>query len=333
MKPNATNMRYLTIITSVLLTAMSFIAQAQSKSPAYEEYINKYSKAAQEQQSKYGIPASITLAQGLLESGAGKSELTQASNNHFGIKCTSDWQGESVKHDDDKNSECFRKYDKAEQSFEDHSLFLKRQRYQKLFSLSTTDYKGWAHGLKQCGYATDPNYANKLIKLIEDYELYRFDKEDYSVGEEEQIVKQETLKQDEIAQTPEQTTKKSKKSKMKSIDLYKEHKLYKHNGRKYIVAQAGETFASIAYEYNISEKCLRRFNDADKPRELHAGDKVYLYKKRKRAMQNETYYRVKRGDTAWSIAQDKGIQLKSIYKINGIREGEEVTINQQLKLR
>ncbi|MBQ7209412.1 MAG: glucosaminidase domain-containing protein [Paludibacteraceae bacterium] len=324
-------MKKLCLSIAVLVFVVSN-ATAQTKNPVYEEYISKYSKAAQEQQTKYGIPASITLAQGLLESAAGKSELTQKSNNHFGIKCTSDWQGATTSHDDDKTGECFRVYKKAEQSFEDHSLFLKRPRYQKLFTLPSTDYKGWAHGLKQCGYATDPQYANKLIKLIEDYELHRFDVADVSVEEEEKIEKQEALKNDEIGKSEEPKAK-SKKAKMKPIDLYQEHKLYRHNGRKYIIANAGETFAGLAYEYNISERRLRRFNDADDRRELRAGDRVYLYRKRARAMQHEAYYRVKRGDTAWSIAQNKGIRLKTIYKLNGIEEGQEVTINQQLKLR
>lgn len=307
-----------------------------ARSEKYNNYIKQYASVAKDQQQKYGIPASIILAQALLESAAGESELTRNSNNHFGIKCGNDWTGESVRHDDDKRHECFRKYKHAEQSFEDHSLFLKKPRYQKLFTLSQTDYKGWAHGLRQCGYATDQQYANKLIHIIEEYGLNQYDTEDYSVDEEQREIDLIDLKADEIKKTDADADKdkgKKKKSKMKAIDLYQEHKLYKHNGRTYIIAAAGETFEGLAYEYNINEKALRRFNDASDGRELRAGDKVYLYKKRKRAQLSESFYRVKRGETAWSIAQDKGIQLKTIYQLNGIEEGQEVTINQQLQLR
>ena len=144
---------------------------AQSKSAAYEAYIEEYRYIAMEQQRKYGIPASITLAQALLESAAGKSELATKANNHFGIKCTSDWVGKSYRYSDDRANECFRKYGDVADSYEDHSLFLKRKRYESLFALSVKDYKGWAYGLKECGYATDPKYPSKLINLIELYEL------------------------------------------------------------------------------------------------------------------------------------------------------------------
>ena len=158
-----------------LTTALS--AAVHRKVPAYEKYIKQYSDIAVAHQKKYGIPASITLAQGLLESGAGRSELARKSNNHFGIKCHSDWRGGRVYHDDDLRGECFRKYRNAEQSYEDHAKFLtERPRYASLFKLKVTDYKGWAKGLQRCGYATDRAYANRLIKLIEDYDLYRYDR-------------------------------------------------------------------------------------------------------------------------------------------------------------
>lgn len=319
----------------LIALALPLVIQAAGKQSTYEEYIKKYSHIAKQQQKKYGIPASITLAQGLLESAAAQSWLAQQSNNHFGIKCGNDWTGETILHDDEQKHECFRKYKKPEDSFEDHSLFLKRPRYQKLFELAQDDYKAWAHGLKQCGYATDPNYANKLIKLIEDYELYKFDKKDWSESDtkEKKQEEQQQLEDDEIKVDNSAKSKSKKNSNLKSIDLYHEHKLYKHNGRKYIVANSGETFAGLAYEYNITEKALRRYNDATDGRELREGDKVYLFQKRSRAAANEAFYRVKRGDTAWSIAQDKGIKLSTIYKLNGIPKGLEVTINQELKLR
>ena len=161
----------LRFIISLLALTLSFSQlSAQRKNKAYIDYIEKYSSLAVKHQKQYGIPASITLAQGLLESGAGRSELARMSNNHFGIKCHSDWKGKRVYYDDDKKDDCFRKYNKPEDSFEDHARFLKRARYASLFELKVTDYRGWAKGLKRCGYATDKSYANKLIQTIE---LYR----------------------------------------------------------------------------------------------------------------------------------------------------------------
>lgn len=144
---------------------------AQEISEAYLTYIDQYKTIVLQQQAEYGIPAAITMAQALLESSAGQSELATEANNHFGIKCTSDWRWETYSHDDDANGECFRKYYEAEDSFIDHSLFLKRTRYASLFDLDVTDYQGWAHGLRKCGYATDPRYPEKLIRLIETYQL------------------------------------------------------------------------------------------------------------------------------------------------------------------
>lgn len=158
------------------LVCLSAGAESQRKLTSYQKYISKYSDLAIQHQKKYRIPASITLAQGLLESGAGQSDLARRSNNHFGIKCHSDWRGGRVYHDDDLRGECFRKYKRVEDSYDDHSRFLaERSRYERLFKLNIKDYKGWAKGLQKCGYATDRAYANKLIKVIEDYELYRFD--------------------------------------------------------------------------------------------------------------------------------------------------------------
>ena len=161
----------------VFLTMVFFFAvgaQAQRRNSRYVEYINKYSDLAVEQMKLHKIPASITLAQGLLESGAGYSQLARKSNNHFGIKCGGSWRGRSVRHDDDARNECFRAYSNPRDSYEDHSEFLRRgARYAFLFKLDITDYKGWARGLKKAGYATDPSYANRLITIIEDYDLYR----------------------------------------------------------------------------------------------------------------------------------------------------------------
>jgi len=155
-----------------LLILLPISAFSQS---ATESYIQKWKKECVEQMEKYGIPASITMAQGILESASGDSDLAIKANNHFGIKCHKDWTGKKFYKDDDKKNECFRVYDNAEASFEDHSIFLKRDRYASLFLLDVKDYKGWANGLKQCGYATNPKYPQLLISLIEKHKLYELD--------------------------------------------------------------------------------------------------------------------------------------------------------------
>ena len=168
---------YIFVFVALLLPGVSNAQTAQ------EKYISTYADLAVQEMYRSGVPASITLAQGMLESGNGRSELAQKSNNHFGIKCHNNWSGERVYHDDDAKGECFRKYSHPYQSYRDHSDFLRyRDRYKFLFDLKTTDYKGWAYGLKQAGYATDPNYATKLIKIIEDYKLYQYDTKTASFG-------------------------------------------------------------------------------------------------------------------------------------------------------
>ncbi|NYI48612.1 glucosaminidase domain-containing protein [Macellibacteroides fermentans] len=263
---------------------------AQRKNSSYEAYISKYSNLAIEHQKKYKIPASITLSQGLLESGAGQSSLARQSNNHFGIKCHSDWRGGRVYHDDDLRGECFRKYDQVEDSYTDHSKFLAfRPRYAVLFDLDITDYKGWAKGLQQCGYATDKAYANKLIKVIEDYELYRYD-----------------------------THKGSRTSKVTSKEQFPVEKMtiYKTHGLIYVIARAGDSFESIAQNLGFKEKELRKYNEVPEGFPLQAGDLVYLEKKKKKA--DKPYYDhvVQVGESMHSISQQYGIRLKSLYKLN-----------------
>lgn len=161
----------------LVLFLLLFSFQLSAQNMTRNEYIDKYKDEAIYQMKKYKIPASITLAQGILESGDGNSELAKKSNNHFGIKCHSDWEGERVYHDDDKKNECFRKYNKVRDSYDDHSEFLLRPRYASLFEYALTDYKSWAKGLKKAGYATNPYYAKHLIKIIEENELHKLDDE------------------------------------------------------------------------------------------------------------------------------------------------------------
>ncbi len=342
-------------IFSLLLAFVGFVsAFAQTTAERYRMYIEQYAQMAQEQQKEHGVPASITLAQGLLESAAGQSELATKANNHFGIKCGGEWSGASYRHDDETRNECFRKYRHVEESYTDHSLFLKRKRYESLFTLAVTDYKGWAHGLKRCGYATDPNYANKLIKIIETYDLACYSVLDDKKAKENKRTK-DTKKTKHPKVTPVQTvqqdvpvqavttlkerdavptTIQQPKPTMGSVDLVIEHEVLRNNGKRYVIAREGDTFLSIAYEFNMYDSTLRRYNDIRNPRyELQPGDKVYLQKKRKKAPRKYAIYRVRKNDNIWQIAQDMGMQLQTIYDLNGIPTGENVSESQKLCLR
>ena len=258
--------------------------QAQTRNKQYEDYIKQYRDLAVDEMKKYHIPASITLAQGLLESGAGQSTLARKSNNHFGIKCGSDWQGKTVRHNDDARGECFRAYKHPKQSYEDHSKFLAgRPRYASLFKLKITDYKGWARGLKKAGYATDPRYAQRLIDIIELYDLDKYDKKG-------------GLKWMKENPNP--------------------HQPYIANGLLYIVVRAGDTWKSISKEFDISQKKLRKYNDLYKGYELRPGDILYLEKKNRKAQKEHIVHVLRAGESMYLISQKYGIRLKNLYKLN-----------------
>lgn len=276
--------------------------QAQGKQNAhYLAYINKYSGLAVDEMKKYKIPASITLAQGLLESGAGQSALAKNSNNHFGIKCGNGWSGKTVRHHDDARNECFRAYSHPRDSYEDHSLFLIRgARYAFLFKLKITDYKGWARGLKNAGYATDPSYANRLITIIEDYSLYRYDK---------------------------------KGGKAEIFISGPRHQVYLSNNMAYIMARNGDTFKSLAKETGISWRKLMKYNDLYEGYTLANGDIIYLRKKKTKAMKQHTVHIVRDGDSMHGIAQKYGIRLKNLYEMNKKDLDYIPEIGQRLRLR
>ena len=258
--------------------------QAQSRSKQYEEYIHKYRDIAVEEMKRYHIPASITLAQGLLESGAGQGTLARKSNNHFGIKCGGDWRGKSVKHDDDARNECFRVYKNAADSYRDHSIFLAgRSRYAALFKLDITDYKGWAHGLKKAGYATNPRYAYQLIDIIERYDLYKYDRKG-------------GLKWMKENPNP--------------------HQPYLANGLVYILGRRGDTWKSLSKEFDISKRKLRKYNDLYKDYEIQDGDILYLEKKNRKAPKGHIVHVLRQGESMYSVSQKYGIRLKRLYKMN-----------------
>ena len=275
-------MKKLKLLLILIISCLTL--QAQTRNKQYEDYIKKYRELAVEEMKKYHIPASITLAQGLLESGAGQSTLARKSNNHFGIKCGGDWTGKTVSHDDDARGECFRAYKHPKDSYEDHSKFLAgRPRYASLFKLKITDYKGWARGLKKAGYATNPRYADQLIGIIELYELYKYDEKNY-------------LKWIKKNPNPHQT--------------------YIANDLLYIVVRAGDSWKSISKEFDISQKKLRKYNDLYKGYALQVGDILYLEKKNKKVDKEHIVHVLRAGESMYSVSQKYGIRLKNLYKMN-----------------
>lgn len=281
----------------VVLAFFSVNAYGQHRVKIYEDYINRHSSLAVQHMDTYGIPASIKLAQGLLESGAGMSDLARRSNNHFGIKCHRNWTGPRVYAADDLPNDCFRKYTKVDDSYKDHSEFLvSGARYRALFNLSVTDYKGWARGLQKSGYATDRAYANKLIKLIEDYELYRFDDKKYRKG------------------TSRRERQERKEMEVAGVTWI--HQPYITHGLVYVIAVTGDSFASIANEFGFKEKDLLRYNEVQEGFPLSEGDIVYFQKKKPRADKPYFEHVVEVGESMYSISQKYGIQLRNLYRMN-----------------
>ena len=286
-------------LASCSVPKQTVVTPTKSKD-AYSDYISRYSDMAVEQMNKYGIPASITLAQGLLESDAGRSSLATKCNNHFGIKCHSDWTGRKMYHDDDERQECFRCYRDADESFRDHSLFLVNgARYKSLFQLGSTDYKGWAKGLKAAGYATSPTYADKLIELIERYGLDRYDSKNGVRLKPGQLPHQPLLV----------------------------------NGQRCVAMREGETLKDIAREYGMQLSLLRRFNEVERKFTPPAGTKIYLERKKSRADREHRTYVVKKGDSLWSISQQFGIRMKPLANRNRLSDENPLTVGMTLLLR
>ena len=278
----------------LILFLLPLINLAQSQR---QRYIETYKEIAIREMKRYKIPASITLAQGILESGDGQSELATKANNHFGIKCHNDWNGPKVYHDDDRKDECFRKYKRAEESFEDHSKFLaERSRYATLLLLDRTDYKKWAEGLQEAGYATSKSYAKTLIKIIEENQLNRYDIE----GLEGELLPEERI-----------------------IAL--------QNGAKYVELKEDETLEDLAKLYKRSVKKLITFNDWTWDVQLEAGQRVYIRKKKHRG--SAKYRKVTAGETMHSIAQNEGVMLQCLYWRNRKNVGWQPDAGASLRLR
>ena len=282
---------------------------AQRTNQAYWTYIDKYKDWAIEQIQQYRIPASITLAQGLLESNAGRSRLATQANNHFGIKVGGSWTGPYIVQSDDRPNYRFRKYKSARESYIDHSKFLQQKRYQGLYRLSPTDYKGWARGLKAAGYATNPAYAESLIRVIEMYNLHQFD-------------------------TGKHRT--SKKAATPTAALLPKHVIYQGNKNLYIIVEVGDNMVSISKETGISLRKLYKYNDLPRDYAPTAGDIIYLKKKRKcasREFRKNPIHIVEVNQSLFDIAQLYGIRLESLCELNGWDEPHAVQVGEIIRIR
>ena len=297
-----------------------------------QEYIERYKHIAVEHMEYYGIPASITMAQGILESNCGNSELSLSSNNHFGIKCKTGWTGRKVYYDDDAKGECFRAYRTVEESYKDHAEFLDSSpRYDSLFAYGVTDYKSWARGLKAAGYATAPHYAEALVKIIEDEKLYILDREGgeeiYSSRRDELVAEshtvdsssQEVVDPDNFAVT---------------INAHKGYNIERVNGLYFTRAKSGDTIEKIADVFDISRYNLRCFNDLKRNAKLAEGDIIFIERKRSEWQGDEKRtHQVESGESLYSISQRYGIRLARLARKNHLKKDSELKLNQIVIIR
>jgi LysM repeat protein len=275
-----------------------------------EEYILEYRDLAMAEMLRTGIPASIKLAQGLLESDNGNSTLARKGNNHFGIKCHSDWRGRKMYHDDDARNECFRRYKSAYDSYMDHSDFLMyKSRYAFLFDLEITDYKGWAKGLKKAGYATSRKYADLLIRIIEDNELHNYDLialEEYDPEEDVDLTYE-----DDGATRP----------------------ILMNNRIDYIIVKPGDSFESLNEELRLLDFELFKYNNLSPDSSLQPGEILYLQPKRNRAEVGKDFHILKKGESLYDISQIYGVKLDKLYQKNNLEPGAKVEPGTRIHLR
>ena len=309
-------------LTALLCVAFSAAAgQKMTK----EQYIQAYKDIAIEQMKKNGVPASIIMAQAILESGNGNGRLAQEANNHFGIKCHKDWTGPTIRHDDDAKQECFRKYADVRGSFEDHSQYLKsNKRYAFLFELPVNDYKDWAYGLKKAGYATNPRYAELLIKQIEDNQLYLLDK-GVDITFAQSATKQPT--------TSSKKSSRTTRDEAFVVDIYNSRDVAECNGAKFIVVKEGDSVDKLADQYGLMRWQLYKYNDLTADSTLTAGQRIYVQPKRNKASRGNDFYTAQEGDKMYQLSQSFGVKLSKLYKMNGMTPGEEPAAGQKIYLR
>lgn len=345
--------RYIVLLMLLIISFLSYSQNIQRKKETLD-YIDKYKDIAMTEMVKYKIPASITLAQGILESGNGKSKLASKGNNHFGIKCHSDWKGKTMRHDDDAPQECFRVYKNVEESYNDHSKFLKNSsRYALLFDLEITDYKGWAKGLKKAGYATSPVYASALIKLIEDYDLQQYDqmvvKNKFSrrkKSEEEQPVQKEEPVQNV---KPVKETKPKKVGKNRAVvnkgpvpvltkcpvvAMTDDHHYIRENfGVKFVLAKEGDNLTDLAKELKISKRQLIKYNNLGKKTTFCNNEVIYIGPKRHKAASDYKVHVIQQGETLSQVSRLYAVKLERLFKMNGLDENSVLQIGQEIRLR
>lgn len=318
----------------MILGSVNSYAIGDESKNTRNDYIERWKVTALKNMFEYGIPASITLAQGILESGNGNSTLTRKANNHFGIKCHG-WDGPGYYMDDDKKDECFRVYSNAEDSFEDHSQFLLKKRYADLFNHKITDYKAWAKGLKKAGYATHPEYAKRLIKIIEDSKLYKFD--EYTFGEYTTLKSKSKYYQNEpskeiVDTAPKKKYSSSKKDPDKEIVYGIGRQIYKHdNNIQYVIAEENDSFEKIAKDLNLGRWQILKYNDLEKNDKISEGEVIFIQPKH--AKSKTKFHKAVQGDTYWSISQQYGIKLNKLLKKNNAEEGQSIKKGQKIVLR
>lgn len=330
----------------LLLTAPAAEAQqrgGKARRQTREEYIERYKHIAIDQMERYGIPASITMAQGILESDCGNSTLSLSSNNHFGIKCKRDWTGDRVYHDDDAKGECFRAYPTVEASYDDHAEFLDRQpRYEALFSYPSDDYRSWAHGLKRAGYATAPDYAQRLIRIIEESQLYLLDRpgggrlyaERHGTPAPQPQGDEWFADQGSVAPTNVAGAIDPDNYRV-ALTSHNGYDIYATNGVRYILAKQNDSFRTIGRAFRLSARALRKFNDiADPTAEPMTGEVIYIERKKSRWEGSEAVHLCREGETAYAVAQTYGLRMKSVVKMNRLnRRQTALQTGEKLRLR
>lgn len=331
-------MKQILFIAFSLLITVSSKAQS-SYADQVNAYVNKWKDVAIAEMNRSGIPASISLAQGIIESGAGGSPLAVDANNHFGIKCHADWTGDTYHFDDDKPEECFRKYKDASQSWDDHTDFLMtHSRYADCFKHKPDDYKGWAYALKAAGYATNPQYPQLLIKAVEDYNLHQYDMSANDWAQWQKDHPKETQDTTAVSHVVNQNTgdpdndlNADTASIILSNSNYGANRISTFNDVKYVTLQDGESLQSLAQLLGLRESWLVKWNDIDSNVVLLSGDRVYLQPKRKNGSEN--FHEVQIGESMWGISQQFGIQLSVLYEKNMMPYGSQAAVGERLYLK
>ena len=307
----------LLLVFVFVATTNKISGQSVTNNLSRRDYIREYSTMAISEMQKSGIPASITLAQGILESGSGKSSLAMKANNHFGIKCHEGWDGEYVLFDDDRKNECFRSYETIEESFLDHTDFLvNRQRYAFLFAYNRTDYKAWAKGLRTAGYATNPEYDKMLIRIIEENQLFLFDRgqTELALAVQEDIV-------DEIIV-----------SRTNIINAFG-RQILSRNRVNYIVAGKSDNFEKLTDQLDLFSWQLKKYNELSDPKNIEEGEIIYIESKKLKADKRFEYHLVQENETMYSISQEYGIRLNRLYWLNRMSKDNKPGVNAKLNLR